>query len=106
MAEARDPNRLDRAVVGVISGGLLAVIWSGVWQAALRTGRDQAATWKLTTSGALLAGGLAAVVCGLVYQWRRKRPPTTPPVAGPRQPGSASQPASGTRRGREPTRLA
>ena len=65
-ATGRATRRGKTAVVAV-SGGILAIIWSGVWYAAMTTGRLEASANARTGCQVLCVGGLATAVVGFLY---------------------------------------
>lgn len=67
MTAENRPSRAARVAVSALTGGLLAVIWSGVWYAAIRTNRYGANSWQTMGCAAAFAAGLLAAVGGLLY---------------------------------------
>ncbi len=89
------PSGRAKAAVTAVSGGLLAMIWSSVWYAAVASGRADASPRVLIVCQAIFAAGLAASVAGFIYLRRRRLsvidgstthvplPPASDPPAGP-----------------------
>lgn len=73
MHRVGSPSRRARAAVTAVSGGILAMIWSGVWYAAVASRRGNTAPPEGVAGYHLLfAAGLVAAVVGFVYLRRRK----------------------------------
>jgi hypothetical protein len=72
MVDTLSRRRMDRIAVGLVSGGLVALIWCGVWYAALVGGRSSPARWKTTACAGSAAAGLTASVTGAIYLRSRR----------------------------------
>ena len=66
------PSRRAKVAVTAVSGGLLAMIWSGVWYAAVTSGRAEATPRVIAGCQLVFAAGLVAAVTGFVYLRRRR----------------------------------
>ena len=60
-------SRRGRVAAVAVSGGILAIIWSGVWYAAITTGRLASTPQAETASRVLSVGGLLAAGLGITY---------------------------------------
>jgi hypothetical protein len=67
MADTNGSYRSGRLAAGVLSGGVLVMIWSAVWYEALQTGRAAVAGWQTTASQIGFFGGAAVAAAALVY---------------------------------------
>lgn len=72
MADAIRPGRVARVAAGGLSGGLLLMIWSGVWYAAVVAGKSAPAEWKPLACLAGFVVGLALAVGGFAYLRSRR----------------------------------
>jgi hypothetical protein len=72
MNRVGEPSRRARLAVSAVSGGVLAMIWSGVWYAAVATRRGNTAPPGVAGYQVLFAAGLIATLVGFVYLRRRR----------------------------------
>jgi len=72
MSDVSGTSRRAKLAVWAVSGGLLAMIWSGVWYAAVTSGRGEATPTVLNLCRGIFVTGLVASILGFVYLRRRR----------------------------------
>ena len=72
MALSEGPVRHGKLAVVGLSGGVLAMIWGGVWYVALASGRIQVTTLAQVASQVVFFAGLSAAVIAFLYLWANK----------------------------------